>query len=338
MRITRDLLLRLAKEKAQEKAYNDKTIIAAYLTGSLLSDEPLLGGATDIDLILVHNITPEQSREIIRLNANIHLDIVHRAQKEYEPPRELRTNPWLGYEIYDPLLLHETKHFFEFTQASSRAEFKEIRTVLQRVHKLMALSRKKWMDLQFNEASLNPEKIDRYLQALEHAANAVAELSGPPLSERRFLLELPERAQAIERIDFGSRLLTMLGADEVDGPTLNAWLPTWEQFFTFAAETTAADSRIHSERLSYYKNGLTALLASDMPLAALWPLLKTWTLSVKVLPAGQSMPWSNACRLLGLTEEPFATKLEILDHYLDDIEIIIEETAASHGLEHAEIL
>jgi hypothetical protein len=35
MRVTRDSLLRIAKETVQERAYNDPDIIAAYLTGSL---------------------------------------------------------------------------------------------------------------------------------------------------------------------------------------------------------------------------------------------------------------------------------------------------------------
>lgn len=338
MRITRDLLLRLAKERTQEKSYNDKSIIAAYLTGSLLQDEPLLGGTTDIDLVFVHNTPPALPREIIRLNADIHLDIAHRSQDEYKPPRNLRTDPWLGYEIYDPMLLYETKHFFEFTQASSRAEFHETKTVLQRAHKLLALSRKIWMDFQLDEELLSPKRFNRYLQALNHAANAVSELSGPPLPERRFLLTFPERAQAIERIDFSTRLFTMLGADNVDGETLNAWLPTWEKFFTFAAESTIVDARINLDRLAYYKSGIESILEGEMPIAALWPLLKTWTLSVSVLPAGQITPWENACHLLGLTDKAFAAKLEMLDLYLDDIEVILEKSAASHGLEHSELV
>ena len=53
MRVTRESLIRIAKETAQERAYNDKNIIAAYLIGSLLTEDPLLGGVTDIDLVLV---------------------------------------------------------------------------------------------------------------------------------------------------------------------------------------------------------------------------------------------------------------------------------------------
>ncbi len=64
MRVTRESLIRIAKETAQERAYNDRDIIAAYLTGSLVSKEidPLLGGAADIDIILVHTSEPKHRR------------------------------------------------------------------------------------------------------------------------------------------------------------------------------------------------------------------------------------------------------------------------------------
>ena len=49
MRVTRESLIRIAKETAQERAFNDRGIIAAYLTGALVSDsDPLLGGTADI--------------------------------------------------------------------------------------------------------------------------------------------------------------------------------------------------------------------------------------------------------------------------------------------------
>ena len=38
MRVDRNSLIRIAKETAQERAFNDRDIIAAYLTGSLADD------------------------------------------------------------------------------------------------------------------------------------------------------------------------------------------------------------------------------------------------------------------------------------------------------------
>ena len=48
MRVNRESLIRIAKETAQERAFNNRDIVAAYLTGSLVSEnDPMLGGAAD---------------------------------------------------------------------------------------------------------------------------------------------------------------------------------------------------------------------------------------------------------------------------------------------------
>ncbi|OQY30539.1 MAG: hypothetical protein B6243_10265 [Anaerolineaceae bacterium 4572_5.2] len=337
MRITRDLLIRLAKENTEERAYNDKTIIAAYLTGSLLKEEPLLGGTTDIDLIFVHNTPQALRREIKALSADIHLDIAHRAKKEYDPPRELRINPWLGHELYDPMLLYETKHFFEFTQASLRAGFDEPKSLLQRAYKLLNHARKIWMDLQLNASAVGPKEILQYLEAVNNAINAIVGLTGAPLPERRLMLEFPARAEAIGRPGFTRGLLGLLGGTEVDAATLTEWLPAWKTFFMFATESTAVDGRIHPARLDYYQKAIEVILAGEEPLAALWSLLHTWTLSASVLPENQISPWQSACQLLNLGEDKFEERLQGLDHYLDEIEEMLEKMVADHGFELSEI-
>ena len=43
MRVTRESLIRIARETAQQRAYDNRDLIAAYLTGSLLTQEPMLG-------------------------------------------------------------------------------------------------------------------------------------------------------------------------------------------------------------------------------------------------------------------------------------------------------
>ena len=51
MRITRDILLNQARENAAKLAQKDRGMICIYLAGSLLREDPLIGGITDIDLI-----------------------------------------------------------------------------------------------------------------------------------------------------------------------------------------------------------------------------------------------------------------------------------------------
>ena len=338
MRITRDLLLRLAKENAEERAFNDDTIIAAYLSGSLLREEPLLGGTTDIDLVFVHNTPVETERELKTLSPDVHLDIHHRCEKDYHPPRDLRTNPWLGYELYDPQLLYETKHFFEFTQASLRAGFDEPKSVLKRSYILLNHARKLWMDLQLNAETITPDVIIQYLDALLQAANAVAELTGPPLSERRLQLDFPARAEAVGRPEFTHGLFGLLGGTEIIPSTLESWFPAWKNFLHFASEASLADIRVHTERVPYYEKAIAEIIASETPLAALYPMLLTWTLSAKALPENQISDWQGACAELGFSNDAFEERLEGLDQYMDSIEEKIEEMLQSYGFELSEIL
>ena len=121
MRITRESLIRIAKENSQERAFNDRDIVAAYLTGSLVSDaDPIFGGTADIDLVFVHSQRPGVVREIVKLTPDFHLDIIHRSKDDFKSPRELRTDPMLGCEMYDPLLLYQREKFFEFVQEGPR--------------------------------------------------------------------------------------------------------------------------------------------------------------------------------------------------------------------------
>jgi len=337
MRVTRESLIRIAKETSQERAFNDRDIVAAYLTGSLLSDtDPMLGGTTDIDLVLVHTQHPGVLREIVKLTPDFHLDIVHRSKDEFKSPRELRMDPMLGYEMYDPMLLYQREKFFEFVQAGLRAgfEFHAPALVLTRCRKLLAEARKDWIDLSDISADkAGPLQVKQYLRAVYHAANAIAELNGNPLAERRFLTEFPDRALAAGRPDFTGSLFNLLGASGIDAALVSSWLFDWETAFLASAENPKVDRRIHTARLNYYKKAIEALLAGDSPLTSLWPLIHTWTLSVSVLGNGQIKAWQTACGQLSLVGGGFEKRTSDLDHYLDEIEIQFDEIAAANGLE-----
>ncbi len=337
MRVTRESLIRIAKENVQERAFNNRDIIAAYLTGSLVSDtDPMLGGTADIDLVFVHAQRPGIMREVVKLSPDFHLDIVHRSKDDFKSPRELRVDPILGYEMYDPMLLYQREKFFEFVQAGLRAgfEFHAPALVLVRCRKLLAEARKGWMDLSdVSKDKAGPSQIKQFLRAVYHAANAVAELNGGPLAERRFLVEFPTRAQAAERSAFTATLFNILGASDIDAPLVSNWLSDWETAFLAASENAKVDQRVHPARLNYYKKAIEALLAGESPLASLWPLIHTWTLAAKVLENDQIKPWQITCEQLGLLGNSFEQRVSDLDHYLDEIEIRFDEIAAANGLE-----
>ncbi len=337
MRVTRESLIRIAKETAQERAFNDRDIIAAYLTGSLVDDDldPMLGGTADIDIILVHASEPKRLREFIKLTPDFHVDISHRAKSEFKRPRELRLDPWLGWEMYDPKLLFEREKFFEFVQAGLRAgfEFNAPALALQRSRSLLAHGRQIWRDLLEINDAVTPNDVLQYMKSLYHAVNAVAELSGPPLQERRLMLEFAPRAEAAQRPGMEAALVGLLGASELDGSTIQAWLPDWKLAFESAMESSRVDPRIDQTRVNYYEKAIQTMLESDKPRAALWSLLQTWTLAVDVLPEMAGNPWRAACGQLGLTAAGIEERVDALDHFLDEVEALLDELAEQNGLE-----
>ncbi len=336
MRVTRESLIRIAKETAQQRVFNDPDVIAAYLTGALASDtDPLLGGTADIDVIFVHADEPKHRREFVKLTPDFHVDLSHRARAEFKRPRELRLDPWLGWEMYDPLLLFEREKFFEFVQAGLRAgfEFNAPAPALQRSRILLSHARQIWRDLLETGDMVTPKDVAQYMKSLYHAVNAVAELSGPPLQERRLMLEFASRAETAQRPEMNAGLISLLGASELDSSIMSAWMPEWKLAFESAMESNRVDPRIHPARRNYYEKAIQAILASDNPRAALWPLLQTWTLATDVLSDPALESWRSACGQLGLTVPGFEERVEGLDRFLDEVEALLDELAKQYGLE-----
>ncbi len=331
MRVTRETLIRIAKETAQKRALSDPDLVAAYLTGSLRTENPFLGNSTDIDIVLVHGGTVKSRREIVPLTPEVHLDIVHNPRSEYDKPKELRIHPWLGPQLYDALPLYNTQHFFEFVQAGVRAGFDEPVNVLARARLNAEHARQIWSGLQLNQEA-GPARVLSFLKSVNHAANAIALLTGGPLAERRFQLQFQERASAAGASALANSLAELLGGAQVDGSILGNFLPDWEKDFWEASTRDNVHPIISSARLGYYKQSFEAMLASQSPQSVLWPLVHTWTLSAVTLPLPQQLKWSNACETLGLTGEHFNDRLTRLDHFLDGVEETLENTATSQGL------
>ncbi len=335
MRVTRESLLRIAKETTQERAYNDTDVIAVYLTGSLLNVDPMLGGTADIDLVFVHKSENLKPREFVKLTPDFHLDISHRAKAEFKSPRELRGDPWLGYEMYDPQLLYEREKFFDFVQASLRAgfDFEQPPLILQRCRKMLSHGRQIWHDLTEIDETVGPKEVKKYMKSLFHAINAVAELSGPPIQERRLLLEFPARAEAAGKAGMAAGAFNLIGANNIDAAKLNLWMSDWKSAYKLAIEKPDVDMRINSARTNYYEKAIKAMLEDKTPLAALWPLFHTWTLCAEVLEGDHFNFWQSAANDLGLLGENFQQRVEGLDHFIDEIEIILDDVAIENGLE-----
>jgi hypothetical protein len=335
MRITKESLLRIARETVSQRIHARPELVAAYLTGSVLGDEPLLGNTTDIDLVFVHPIQPFVRREIVPLSAEVHLDIKYNPRSEYKNPRELRCHPWLGPEMYSPLRLYDGRHFFDFVQAGVREKFYEPANSYRRGLLNAQHARQIWADVQHKKAD-RPETVLAYLKSINHAANAIAVIKGSPLSERRFLLQFQTCAASAGNESLAEALYELLGGQNTDKDSLAACLPAWEQDFLKAGENPEADIRLHRGRLGYYRQGFEALLGSEKPRSILWAFLHTWSLAANSLPEADIPAWTACCRELGLIEAGFKSQLEKLDTFLDEVESILDNMATLNGINDIE--
>lgn len=333
MRVTKDTLLKIANDFVEQRLRADRTLLGIYLQGSLLDDEPMLGGITDIDLFLVHSDAVAQARELVRISDEIHLDLAHHSRSQYRQPRELRRHTWLGHCINGGKILYDPQHFLDFTQASVRGQFDRADRVLVRSRTRLDHSRQIWLELQeLTSTEPDVQAFTQFLRAVENAANAVAGLSGPPLTERRFLQQFPARGAGVQRPGLAAGLLGLLGASQIEAVQLRAWLPAWQADFQ-AVSLDSALTRLHPYRYSYYLRGIEALLDSPSPRDALWPLLRTWLSLASLQPAltDPGAGWHEAFQRLGWSGAGFQNRLEALDAYLDTIDELLEAWASEHG-------
>jgi len=331
MRITRETLIKTAKETASHYARQDKSLVCIYLTGSiLLEEDPLLGNTGDVDLVMVHDAEQPYPRELVRLTEDVHLDIAHYYQGIFARPRNLRQDPWVGsFLCEDPVCLYDLQHWFELKQASVAAQFNLPETVLSRCRPMSEAARKIWMDINQEEIKPIPVVILKYLQALELAANSIACLSGPALTERRFLINFPKRAEAVERPGLASGLVDLLSRQVLSEENWKSYFPDWQESLTTASKTKKHSVKLDACRLAYYIKA-----AAGNPSIAPWLVLRTWALAENTLGSESRTAerWMDLCNSVGLGEESFFHQLSALDAYLDGVEETLDIWASKFGV------
>ena len=342
MRITRDTLLKIARDTAADRIRVSRRVVCIYLTGSCLSEDPLLGGTADIDLVIIEDGQPLQAREVIRLNDEISLDINHYAQEDFLHPRSLRVDPWLGPILYNkPLVLHDSNHWFDYIQASTGSQFLQPDNILARARNQASAARQKWISLGLGgspDPSSDPaRRIYAFYQALEYAGNAIASLSGVPLSERRFLLQLPQKAAATGKPEQPALATSLLALASVTSAVHDAdwqsWTAVWDAALIAVGKTESCPPRLLPARRAYYTRAAAALW-SDHPAAAFWILMRTFSLAAAHLPAGSESraALETVSSAVGLDEAHFDARLDDLDQLLDQVEEMLDGWAHRNGV------
>jgi hypothetical protein len=329
MRLTRAHLVEAARRQVERRAEDDG-LLAAYLIGSIVHDQAVLGGSADIDLVLIHDRQPEVPREIVGLSDDVHLDIAHHHRDQYAQPRLLRLDPWLGPAIYDPLPLHDPQHLFEWAQASARGQFLRADHRAARAGAFLHRARRL-------QASLDLERpwVSPFSRAALSGANAIATLAGQPVAGRRMLPLLAIAAGESGCPEAYTGLLRLLGVEGTGPHDFSGWVAAWARCYD-AGSALTAEPDLLPERRGYYLQGFQAHLESATPLAVLYPLLDTWERTLTTLAAfGQAedhrLLWNEAVSHLELTVDDAARRFVELEAYLDHLEAFLEEWSARYG-------
>ena len=334
MRITRDLLINTAKEAVKRATYGSHDLLCVYITGSLVYPEPLIGGSTDIDLVYIHSVDAPVNREIIPMTDEYHLDISHLHQSMFSQPRNLRTDPWIGsFLCHSPICVFDSEHWFEYTQAAVFAQFFQSANVIERVKPFAERARAWWMRLQTSTEGFNPTTMHIYLKAMKSVANAIACLTSVPLTDRRFLLDFPDRTQRLSMPGLSGGLVDLIVPVDPIEPNWEAWLADWRTDFAMLQKHQNLPIKYSNGRMSYYEKAIEGLKETNQQ-AALWILLWTWTeISTLLSPDGsQAVAYSDFCRLLALGSDQLQERAAAMDAYLDVVEESIERWSQQNGV------
>lgn len=326
MRITQEMLVKIAKEHVDKRIRREKDLVAVYLMGSVSEGDPLLGGSTDIDLTFVHKEDPLLKREVLRVTYEISLDIEHHHQSFYTYHRRLRQNPWIGFAICNHQnILYDKDHWLEFIQASVSARFDSPENVYGRAQQFAENGRRLWFDLDDPQEVPWEAWIALYFKAVGAAANAIACLNGPALTTRRFMFDFTNRAETLEQLPLVGELTRLLGNENMSEELFAQWRPLWEETLEAANRQSDCPLNISRVRKAYFLQSVDAMAESGSLHAVLWPMVETWQQAMTCLDEPTDhRRWKGFLASLGFQDDKRETLLSDLDQFVERSENLLE--------------
>ena len=334
MRITKDLLLATAKDAVKRARFDSHDIVCAYLTGSIIREDPLLGGTTDIDLMYVHSTDVKLKRELIPIAEDYHLDIAHLSQSYFSQPRKLRTDAWVGsFLCHYPIVLYESNHWFDIIRSAVFAHFFQPINVIERVTPFIEDARRDWLNLQNQGGNLGIDAIPVYLKSIKNAANAIACLTSVPLTDRRVLIDFPSVALGVQMPGLTGGLIDLLVPPDPIEPDWETWLANWNVAFSSIQQIGKLPLSYSEMRRPYYEKAILGLKDENNQ-AALWLLLWTWSFMSSRLPKNNASQkgFMDLLSQLMLDPDHFSERLDGLDQFLDVVEVTIENWKTAAGI------
>ena len=332
--IERATLIKIARDTAARRMAERPSLLSAYLIGSVAADEPLLGQATDIDLVLIDLDPPATPREVIRLTDQVVLDIHHRARDEYANPKSLRRHPWLGPELAEPIFLADPRHFFELAQSSARGQFYRAEYVAARARTFLAWARAALhIGLLPGAEPEAPVSLADLGQALLFAANAGITLAGFPGAGRRLVMKLEAAAGKLGAPELYDEFMALFGGPSFPPVEGEGFLSDW--LAAYQAGQSATDESIYPARRSIYERGFRAQFQADRAAETLWLMLVTWNACMGNVPAGVTHEprWDAFLDRLGLLDPAArAARIRQAIDYVSLVDRLVEAWAADNGV------
>jgi predicted nucleotidyltransferase len=324
--ITSQKLIDLAAEHVEHRRAGG-SLLAAYLVGSVVSGDPLLGGTADIDLVLVHRQPQSIAREFLTLSRDVHLDVVHHEMERYAQPRRLRLDPWLGPSVREARVLHDPEHFFDWAVAGARGQFERADAVTARANALLAASHQ-----DAASAARAPAWQGEYLRALLAACNAAVALVAPPACGRRTSAVLETRLALLGDSTLFDAYRSLHGALALTPDDVALAISCWAR----AAEVIVArpTQDLPAARAAYWLSGLRALAESGRPDHAVWPLFFTWETTLAgsgALDPRLEAEMAPIFERAALDEPQRADRLLALEAFTDRVEGLVQAWAGRHG-------
>lgn len=332
MIITRERLTELARQEAEKRADRGR-LLTAFLIGSVAHGEPLFAGCADIDMVFIHPSPPVRAREVVPLSPDVHFDIFHRHQSDFDPPRELRTDPDLGPDLYHAIPLHDPDHYFDWVQAAACAQFSRADNQLARSHALLARARQAHRELD----STDPSWSGCFLQSALDGANALAGLATGPASGRLIINQLRTALLSADRPDLMGQFLGLYGADDLSGWHLGEWLAAWAKAYDRSLEQTTS-SPLDPVRRDYFLRAFQQLAEENQAEAVVLPLILNWPElpSPPVEADGRlaeetSRAWQDLLIATGLGADSREKRQGELEAFLDEVERYLVRWGEDHG-------
>ncbi|MFZ3071605.1 MAG: hypothetical protein WA110_10870, partial [Anaerolineaceae bacterium] len=144
----------------------------------------------------------------------------------------------------------------------------------------------------------------------------------------------PARAEALDKLELTGELVRLIGNGATTQETYRDWRSAWENALVTASKTPNCPPNLNTARKAYFINSCDTMVESGTAHAAFWPMIETWRQSAQFLESDKSQQeaWIGFLDQLEIKPKNKVEQISQLDHFIDQIETVLENWKAEYGL------